>query len=109
MMGYRELDQRITIQQATITRDTYGAEIQTWTNFLPNIAAAKKHQSSREFYSAQKINSEMTDLFKVYFGTGRNTTTKMRVNYNGKYYDILGADDPDGRREWVYLLCKVVE
>ena len=100
-----DLNRRIIIETPTITRDTYGAEILTWST-LTAVWASKQHKASREFYVAQKINSEITDLFVIRFRTG--LTTKMRVNFDAKYYDILGADDPDGRRVKIQLLCKVV-
>jgi len=106
MIRAGDLNQRIIIQQATVTRDTYGAEIQTWATYA-TLWASKKHQVSREFYSAQKINAEITDLFIIRYRTG--ITTKMRILYGGHYYDILGADDPDGRRVEVWIKAKVVE
>lgn len=106
MIRAGDLNQRITIQQSTITRDTYGAEIQTWATHA-TVWASKQHKSSREFYSAQKTNAEITDLFIIRYRN--NVTTKMRISHNGKYYDILGADDPDGGRVEIWLLAKVVE
>lgn len=99
------LNLRITIETPTVTRDTYGSEILTWST-LATVWASKQHKTSREFYVAQKINSEVTDLFIIRYRAG--ITTKMRVNYDGRYYDILGADDPDGRRVGIQLLCKAV-
>jgi SPP1 family predicted phage head-tail adaptor len=100
-----DLNRRITIETPTVTRDTYGAEILTWST-LVTVWASKQHKTSREFYAVSKINSEVTDLFVIRFRTGLNT--RMRINYDSKYYDILGADDPDGRRVSIQLLCKVV-
>jgi len=106
MIRAGDLNQRIIIQQATIARDTYGAEIQTWVTYAA-VWASKQHKSSREFYSAQKTNAEITELFIIRYRN--NITTKMRISYNGRYYDILGADDPDGGREEIWLIAKAVE
>jgi len=106
MIRAGDLNQRLTIQQATVARDTYGAEIQTWATYA-TVWASKKHNVSREFYSAQKINAEVTDLFIIRY---RSTiTTKMRISYNGRTYGILGADDPDGKRQEIWLTARVVE
>lgn len=96
---------RLTIQESTATKDTYGAEIQTWTTYA-TVWASKKHNSSREFYSAQKTNAEITDLFIIRYRN--NIRPKMRISHNGKYYDILGADDPDGKRVEIWLVAKAV-
>jgi SPP1 family predicted phage head-tail adaptor len=101
-----DLNLRIILEIPTVTRDGYGAEIISYVTHA-TAWASKRHKTSREFYAASKINSEITDLFVIRFRS--KVSTRMRVNYGGKYYDILGADDPDGRREWIYLLCKVVE
>ena len=97
---------KIVIQQNSPSRGEDGSVTEAWSTYT-NIWAEKKHQTSREFFSAQKINSEVTDLFTVRFNSG--ITTKMRVSFDGKYYNIIGADDPDGRRKETYLVCKAVE
>jgi SPP1 family predicted phage head-tail adaptor len=99
------LNLRITIQLPTKTRDTIGAVILSWATYAI-VWAAKQHKTSREFYAAQKINAEITDLFTIRYLARVNT--KMRVVYDGKYYDILGADDPDGGRRVIHLLCREV-
>jgi SPP1 family predicted phage head-tail adaptor len=104
-MNAGELRQRITLERPTITRDTSGAEIQTWGTFA-TVWASKKHKTSREFYAAQKVNAEITDLFTIRYRAG--VTTRMRVSFDGKDYDILGADDPDGRRRELQVLCREV-
>lgn len=101
-----DLNQRITIHSKTVTgRDSAGGEVLTWSTFA-TVWAQKVHQSSREFFAAHKSNSEITDMFIIRYRAG--VTTEMRVSYNGKYYDIIGADDPDGKRVEIHVLCKVV-
>jgi len=100
------LNLRIALQIPTISRGTDDAEIKTFITHA-TVWASKKHKASREFYAAQKTNSEVTDLFIIRYRTG--VTTRMRATVEGKDYDILGAPDPDGKREEIHLLCKVVE
>jgi len=104
-MKTEELRQQIVVETPTITRDTVGAAILTWAT-LAAVRASKKNQYSREFYAAQKNNAEITDLFAIRFRTGLND--QMRVIHDGKTYDILGANDPDGRRIEIHLLCREV-
>ena len=100
------LNRQITIQQYTVTRDSYGGEVQAWAD-LVTVWAQKAHRASREFFAAQKVNAETTDMFIVRFRSG--VTAKMRVTFDGKTYDIIGADDPDGRKRELQLLCRAVE
>lgn len=104
-MNPGRLRHRIVIQQLTETQDSAGQLIPAWKD-LATVWAEKKHDSSREFFSVQKVYSEVTDLFIARHLPGVNT--RMRVSYDGRHYDILGADDQDGRRRELYLICKVV-
>lgn len=99
-----ELNRKITIQQ--FTPDPVDEEIKVWSN-VATPWAKKAHQSSREFFAAQKVNSETTDLFIIWYRSGIDT--KTRVVYDGKNYDVLGANDPDGSRWELHLLCRAVE
>lgn len=100
-----DLNLRVALEIATVTRDTYGAEILTWRN-LATVWASKEHKTSRKFYAAQKINAEITDLFTIRYRAGM--TTRLRVTYDGKTYNIIGSDDPDGKRVSMQLFCRVV-
>ena len=101
-----ELRSRITIESYTATRDSMGGEVKTWST-VATVWASKAHQTSREFFVAAKTNAEMTDLFIARYRSG--VTPKMRVSFDSKYYDIIGAYDPDSRRRELYLMAKVVE
>lgn len=101
-----QLRNRITIEQYTSTRDTMGGEVKTWAT-VATVWASKAHQTSREFFAAAKVNAEITDLFIIRYRSG--ITPKMRISYDSKYYDIIGADDPDGRRRELHLPSRVVE
>ena len=105
-MNAQELRQSLIIEQYTATRDTYGGEVQTWTTFA-TVRARKSHQTSREFFAAQKVNAEIAELFVCRYKSG--VTTKMRVDFDSKYYDIAGANDPDGKKRELHILCKEVE
>lgn len=99
------LNRQITIQQYTATRDSYGGEVQTWADHV-TVWAQKSHRTSREFFAAQKVNAETTDMFIIRYRSG--IAVKMRVVFDGKTYDIIGANDPDGTRRELHLLCSEV-
>lgn len=82
-----------------------GGVVETWID-VATVRASKAHQTSREFFSAQKVNAETTDLFIIRYRVG--ITSKMRVSFDGKIYDIIGASDPDGRRREIHISCKEV-
>lgn len=102
-MKIGELRNRIILQQCQVAQNENGFPVETWTT-IATVWASKAHQSSREFFAAQKINSETTDLFIIRYRD--NVAPEMRVVYNGQNYRIIGAPDPDGRRRELHLLCK---
>lgn len=97
------LSQRITLQTNTPTRGTDGASLDSWADTV-TVWAKKAHRSSREFMAAQTINAETTDLFTIRYRSG--VTAQMRVKYGTRYYDIIGAPDPDGKQIELQILCK---
>lgn len=99
------LNRRVTIQQQSSTQDASGQVVDSWSD-VDEVWTTKAHAASREFFAAQKVNAEITDLFTIRYRSG--VTTKMRLLYDSKYYDILGADDPTGKRRELQLLCKLV-
>jgi len=100
-----QMRNQLTIQTNTPTRGTSGAEVDSWADTV-TVWTRKAHKNSREYFAAQKVNSETTDLFIIRYRTG--VTTKNRVKYGSSYYDIVGANDPDGRKKEIHLLCKEV-
>lgn len=100
-----DLRHRVQIQIKTVARATDGSEIETWIT-LATVWAAKAHQASREFFAAQKVNAEVTDLFTIRYRAG--VTSEMRLVFGGVIYDIIGAPDPDGGQRELRLLCKAV-
>lgn len=105
-MNAGELKHQISIQQSTVGHGSdYGGPTETWAT-IATIPASKAHKTSREFYAAQKISAEITDLFMIRFRYG--VTAKMRLIHDGKTYDIVGAPDPDGRRREIHLFCKEI-
>ena len=105
MVGAGKYRQTITIQQLTTSKGSLGGVVKTWLTFA-TVRAQLMHKSSREFFAAQKINAETTDLFVVRYLAGVNV--KMQVVYGGRTYDIIGAPALDGRRRELQILCKEV-
>jgi SPP1 family predicted phage head-tail adaptor len=103
-----ELNHRIIIQTATETSDSYGGVTQTWAD-THTVWAARLHKGSREFYAAQKVNAETTDLFKIRYLSGVTSEMRLVDAYdNNKIFDIIGTWEGEGRRQELYILCKAV-
>lgn len=81
----------ITIEQKTVTRDSYGAEVVTWSTFAQAWAGIQP-LNGRELIAAQAVQSEITGKIIMRYMTG--VKAAMRVSYEGKYYDIKAVIDP---------------
>lgn len=101
-----KLNNRITIQTYTDTKDSKGQKIKVWSDAF-TIWAEVVSSTSREFYNAQKNNSETEIVFKVRYRTG--ITTLKRIKYNGVYYEIVGDPvDVKGQRKELLISAKVI-
>lgn len=101
-MQAAKLDRLIAIEQKTITKDSYGADIETWDT-LVNVWAEKKDARGREFFSAAQVTSEIDTLFRIRYLD--IITTQMRINYDSKIYDIYSIAEI-GRGEGLEIMAK---
>ena len=99
------MDKKITIQQWTDdspAQDAYGAPSGTWTTYVTRWAE-KIDKGGREFFQGGLVG-EATCMFKVRYVSG--LTTKMRINYDSEYYDIIGIAEL-GRQDTHEITAKV--
>lgn len=96
---------RIEIQKCVEGKDAFGTPTKTWVP-LAKAWAAKLSHSGRKFFQAQQMRNEVTEVFNIRYLTG--ITTEMRVITEGRTYEILDADDREGRHREVDLHCKAV-
>jgi SPP1 family predicted phage head-tail adaptor len=102
-----KLRHAINIEKVTITQDAVGGQIETW-----NLETSEKAQvlpvSGREYFQAQKLNTEVTKVFKIRYSRKVEEISPKgsRVVYCGKKYDILSIIDIDEMRKSLNILCK---
>lgn len=102
-MNSGKLDRYITIQSATETKDSFGAPIQTWAT-LASVWAQIKEVRGKEYFAAQAVNSEVDTIFAIRYRS--DVTTKMRISYDSKTYDIQSVVEV-GRRDGLELYTRV--
>jgi len=100
-----QLRSSIVLQTNTPTRGLNGEVVDAWSDSV-TIRARKAHRSSREFFAAHKVNSETTDLFIARYRAGVSTT--MRIRFGSRFYNVIGANDPDDRKRELHLLAREV-
>jgi SPP1 family predicted phage head-tail adaptor len=109
MINPGRLKDKITIQRQVTPQDEYTQPLDDpWEDLYSNVFAEYIAQGGREFYIAQKINSETTAVFKIRYKPGINTT--MRILFEGsRMFDILFIDDTNKRNGELSMLCREVD
>ena len=84
----------IDIQEATETRDDFGAITQTWATVegLDNIRAAIWPISAREVLNKRQLELEITHRVNIYYFP--DVTAKQRIKWGDRYFDIDSVINP---------------
>lgn len=98
------LREQVTFQRKTVTgQNSYGEDTYTWTDVLTCKMQVVAMQG-RELESAQQRWAEARFRLRGHY-TDRVTTT-MRAVWNGRYLDVLDAEDPYGTRRVLQVAAK---
>lgn len=98
-----QFDQRVTIQQKSVTRSAIGEEVPTWATFA-TVWARVEPIRGREFFAAAQMQSATDHRVTIRYRTG--ITRDMRVLWRGIPLDIVGEPiDVNARKENLELMC----
>jgi SPP1 family predicted phage head-tail adaptor len=96
------LDQRVTIQSKTATRDAYGAEVITWSD-VATVWMEAEPLSGREYIAMRQTQSDVTTRFRCRYRAG--ITTAMRLVWRTQPFNITEVIDRNGRRAELEILA----
>lgn len=105
MITSGKLDKRVTIQQlsaASPARNDVGEPNETWVA-VATVWASVEPLQGREYWAQQQIQSEVSIRLRIRYRSG--LTTKMRVVYGSKIFDIKSIIDPQEKHEELQLMC----
>lgn len=105
-MASSALNKRITIEQLAVTVNDNGFETEAWTIYK-TVWAAAVNLSGREYYAAAAVKAEKTTEFVIRYLAG--ATTKMRISFQDKYYNIASVDNVDFASNFMVLRATEVE
>lgn len=100
-----KLNKQIAIQQNQPAEQLDGSEKENWMT-LKTVWSDILSQGAREFYQAQKKYAEVTKVFQIRYYSG--LTTKHRIQYGTRIFDILGIDNVDEANEQYLISAKEV-
>lgn len=93
-LGAGDFDRRITVELNTPTRSASGALVPSWASFTQRWAKMF-NSGSREVYRARQF---LPETMWVFVCPGRMAITQdMRITHDGRLFDILGVQSPDGK------------
>ena len=101
------LKHTIAIEQLDETQDSHGEPLNTWAPYITRRASVEP-LLGREYFAARQDIAEVTTRFRLrYDSETRLITAKMRVSYNGQYYDIESPPINVGEaNKEIILMCK---
>ena len=99
------LNSRVTIQAPGTTTDELGQPIHGWTD-VALVWASIRHLSGVEAIKADAAVSTVRASIRIRWRPGLNAG--MRVVHNLQVYEILAVQPDVGGREYVDLVCQVV-
>ena len=107
-MNVGKMRHRITFQNPPNAQNSAGEvdeSSENWTNAV-TVWGAFVELSGREFFDAQKANSETTARFEIRYNTTINR--KMRVKVDSRYFEITAILNPDGKKIEHHVMAKEV-
>lgn len=103
------LDKRVTVQQASVTRDVIGAPVVVWVD-VATVWAHVHPLAGRELINAQSVYAEVTHNIIIRWQAAFSdpvAVSEMRVVYNGRHFNVGAAINlEEGNR---YLVLSVSE
>ncbi len=100
-----ELRHRVTIQQKSVVRGTYGEEDVAWTD-VATVWGSVEPLQGREFIEAKQTQAEITTRIRIRYRSG--ISPEMRAVWDGHIYDIEAVIDVGGRKRELQLMCTEV-
>ena len=95
------LDRRVTIQTRTLTRNSYGEQVETWADD-DTVWGERFDLRGREFFAARQVSADVTTRFRLRYRTG--LTVLHRLVCDGVTYDIHQVSEI-GRRQGLEILA----
>lgn len=97
-----DLRQRVSLQAMVSTRDRIGGQVETWTTQAV-VWAQVRQASGREAWYRQQMNASAAWTISLRYRG--DLTTKWRILYGDRTFEIRSVRDPDERRRFLELAC----
>jgi SPP1 family predicted phage head-tail adaptor len=103
-MKSSDLRHRITIQQKSFIRDTYGQPVEEWSDVF-TVWASINPLTGKDLFAAESVQSEITHKIKIRFKLG--IKPDMRVRFGDRYFQIISPPiNFNERNIELQLMCR---
>lgn len=102
MIAAGRLDQRVKLQQKSVTRNGIGEEVVTWVD-VATVWAEAWPLRGREFFAAQQTQYAADVRFRLRHRA--DVLPTWRVEWRGEPYDIVSVVDVGAKREMLEILA----
>jgi len=101
------MDELVTVEQYSMTTDSNtGEKLQSWTTYSTPWARIQENESGSESVDSDRREAKQTVTFSMRYDSG--ITTKMRILWESKYYNIINIADLE-RRMYLRLQTELVQ
>lgn len=104
-MEIGKLRHRVTLQESAAVRDSFGAEVETWTD-ITTLWASVEPLSGREYFAAQQVNTEISTKITLRYRAG--IKPEMQILFASRVFEILSVVNPEEKNTQLVLMCKEV-
>ncbi len=103
MIRAGELRHKVTIQNYTTSPNAVSEPVKTWADYA-TVWASIEPIRGKEFWDSQQVNAEITGKIKLRYLSG--ITSKMRVKYETRIFEILSVINPGEKNRELQLMVK---
>ena len=101
------MDELVTVEQYSMTTDSNtGEKLQSWSTYSTPWARIQESESGSESVDSDRREAKQTVTFSMRYDSG--ITTKMRILWESKYYNIINIADLE-RRMYLRLQTELVQ
>lgn len=104
-MKIGKLRHRVTLQEYISSKDSFGAEIETWSD-TATVWAGIEPLSGKEYFAAQQVNAEINTKIMIRYRAGVRST--MRVAFQNRLFEILSVINTEEKNQELILMCREV-
>ena len=95
--------QQVTIQAYRKSRDSYGAEVETWIDLHTGVWASIEPLIGREYMAAKQLTAEVSHKIRIRYIAGLLPT--MRIAWGDREFEIISIINVAERNKEIVIMA----